>query len=139
MTDTETIEAILKDLTAENQLQLLLILADALSDAGLDKQETALRYALREGKRPYIWNDNDDITDEAGLLEGAVAHWRPDTWGEKHLLYSTLPTVFIEQLLDDKVHRDAIGRYYRSLTTAWRSFLDGAESYLELLLREVNS
>ncbi len=137
MTDTETVEALLKDLTAENQLQLLPILADALSDAGLDRQEQALRYALAHKKRPLL-KEEIISKERSGLIDTyGVVYWRPDCWNKEENKWSTLPYKYVRELTHNQGNTLLDGRYYDSVEAAWRSFLVCADKHLELLLTGV--
>ena len=136
MTEIETVDALLEDLTAENQYSILPILADALVDAGFERREQALRYMLLHNKRPFIWGDVQ--SSDAGLLLGYYAHWRPEDWFSKGtLINSQLPRKFIVELTDDRGQSLGIhGRYYYTVKAAWKAILDAAEDHLELLIKE---
>ncbi len=140
MTLTETVEALLKDLTAENQHQLLPILADALADAGFDRQESALRWALAMGKRPLLKEEIID-RERSGLVDSyGIVYWRPDCWNKEENKWSVLPYKYVRELTHNQSSGTLLdGRYYDNVEAAWRSFLAGADEHLELLLKEVKS
>ncbi len=143
MTNTETVEALLADLTAGNQAQLLPILADALSDAGFEKQEQALRWALGNDKRPLLKEEITDSTETGLQANLASVYWRPDNWVRRDHTYSILPYRFVIEMTHKYTGeigtRLLDGRYFDSVEEAWRSFLVCAESHLRLLISEVNS
>ncbi len=140
MTLTESIEALLKDLTAENQLSILPILADALSDAGLDRRERALRWALAHNKYPTTHKDITETAVDKHQLWHCAWHYEGYLTDDymRYLVisesHSFLPHRFQEKMGTETTSKYHFhGRYFNSITAAWRAFLDCGEKHLELL------
>ena len=131
MTKTEAVEAILKDLTDDNQSQLLPILADALADAGLERQETALRWMILNEKAPRRPNEVQKFLNGMKNDRYQYAFFTTDFRNESS---SALPIQFQKSMEHEQNQAVYIGRYYATLEEVWKAFLVAAETHLELLL-----
>ena len=138
MTEQQTVDALVADLTAENQHQLLPILADALSDAGMYRQEQGLRIAMSQGKYPTTHPEITETFSARARFWCCAWHYEgyvSDDYQE-HLLvteaHSFLPKDFQCRMAADS-GTQWHGRYYVSISNAWEAFLVCCESHLELL------
>ncbi len=139
MTGIESIEALLRDLTVDNQHEILPILADALLDAGLDRQEQALRWALLNSKYPTT--HRDIIWTAMHKQNQWFCAWHYESYIKANYpalvipeSHSFLPEAFQECMKGDNTKKHHYhGRYFNSIEGAWRSFLLCAGKHLEKL------
>ncbi len=140
MTGVETVEALLRDLTVNNQHVILPILADALQDAGFERRELALRWALLHNKYPTTQGDITETAVDKARKWLCAWHYEGylTTDYMHHLIVSEahcfLPKAFQERMTSETGPKYSYhGRYFNSVEVAWRAFLDCGEKYLELL------
>ena len=134
MTGTQAVEAILTDLTDDNQSQLLPILADALADVGFHNEEQAIRWALINNKRPFEYHSRAFRTTYT---------WRRSSTTDDLQMVSNsgrLPDAFQGHLRhSDKEEKSVYhGRYYTSVEDAWRAFMELSVTHLHLLTEVSN-
>ncbi len=130
MTLTESITALLEELTDDNQGQLLPILADMLADAERHNEELALRWALSHDKRPgrcetetfnstHCWRPDTQLPVESG--DGNIRNHIPHHFQRKMRHSNTRESLHWQ------------GRYYSSLQDAWSAYLETAVKHYHLL------